>query len=307
MAANNFKPFAIGNNANVTSQADYEALSSLITGFQSGKASSAQINKAIRQSSVMAYVLAQFISDSSATDVLDNGAPDVILANLRAGLTSLTPGRLINVQIFKSSATYNKTAGTKNVIAEVQAAGGSGGNTGYSGSSTVSLATGGSAGGYAKGRYSADQVDGQLITVGTGGKAKVGNPVSGSVGGDSSIGSLITCKGGSGGYGQEQATPPFTCTGVLGGDATGGNIVNTPGGSSEHGVSLSTGSNFVGKGGDSFFGKGGFSRANNNSVGVNATGFGSGGGGAVGGPSNTSTGYKGGDGADGIVIIWEYA
>ncbi|WP_337015381.1 carbohydrate kinase [Pantoea agglomerans] len=229
-------------------------------------------------------------------------------AQLLAAMNTLVgPGRLIYVQIFKTSATYTKTTGTKNVIAEVQAAGGSGGNTGYSGSSTVSLATGGSAGGYAKSKLTADQVNGQLITVGTGGKAKAGNPVSGSVGGDSSIGSLVVCKGGSGGYGQEQATPPFTCTGVLGGDATGGNIVNTPGGSSEHGVSLSTGSNFVGKGGDSFFGKGGFSRANNNSVGNDATGFGSGGGGAVGGPNNSSTGYKGGAGADGIVIIWEYA
>ncbi|KEY42711.1 hypothetical protein [Pantoea agglomerans] len=229
-------------------------------------------------------------------------------AQLLAAMNTLVgPGRLINVQIFKSSAPYKKTPGTKNVISEVQAAGGSGGNTGYSGSSTVSLATGGSAGGYAKSKLSADQVDGQMITVGTGGKAKVGNPVSGNVGGDSSIGSLVVCKGGSGGYGQEQATPPFTCTGVLGGDATGGNIVNTPGGSSEHGVSLSTGSNFVGKGGDSFFGKGGFSRANNNSVGNDANGFGSGGGGAVGGPNNASTGYKGGAGADGIVIIWEYA
>ncbi|MDH2122956.1 carbohydrate kinase [Pantoea brenneri] len=226
---------------------------------------------------------------------------------LSAMNTLVGPGRLINVQVFKASAPYKKFPGTKNVIAEVQAAGGSGANTGYSGSSTVSLATGGSAGGYAKSKLAADQVDGQLVTVGTGGKPKAGLPSSGSAGGDSSIGSLITCKGGSGGYGQEQATPPFTCTGVLGGDATGGNIVNTPGGSSEHGVSLSTGSNFVGKGGDSFFGKGGFCRANNNSVGNDANGFGSGGGGAVGGPNNASTGYKGGAGADGIVIIWEYA
>ncbi|MBN1089164.1 hypothetical protein [Pantoea sp. 1B4] len=84
-------------------------------------------------------------------------------------------------------------------------------------------------------------------------------------------------------------------------------MLTPPGGSSEHGVSLSTGSNFVGKGGDSFFDKGGFSRANNNSVGNDANGLGSGGGGAVGGPNNALTGYKGGAGADGIVIIWEYA
>lgn len=81
--------------------------------------------------------------------------------------TVVGPGRLINVQIFKTSAIYKKTPGTINVISEVLAAGGSGGNTGYSGSSTVSLATGGSAGGYAKSKLSVDQIDGQLITVGT--------------------------------------------------------------------------------------------------------------------------------------------
>ncbi|MGD9425116.1 hypothetical protein ACLHDD_08115 [Pantoea sp. NSTU24] len=113
MATNNFKAFGIGAGANVTSQADYEALAALLTGFQSGKASSAQINKALRQSSTMAYVLAQFIADSASVDVLDNGTPVTILANLKSSMTALTPGRLLNVQVFTSSGTYTKTAGTK--------------------------------------------------------------------------------------------------------------------------------------------------------------------------------------------------
>jgi len=73
MATNNFKPFAIGNGANVTSQTDYEELTALVTGFQSGKASAAQINKALRQSTFVAAALAQFISNKNGTDVLDNG------------------------------------------------------------------------------------------------------------------------------------------------------------------------------------------------------------------------------------------
>jgi len=113
MATNNFKSFGIGAGANVTSQADYEVLTALLTGFQSGKASSAQINKALRQSSTMAYVLAQFISDSTSVDVLDNGAPATILANLKAGLTALTPGRLLNAQIFVNNGQYTPTPGTK--------------------------------------------------------------------------------------------------------------------------------------------------------------------------------------------------
>ncbi len=53
MATNDFKPFATGSGANVLSQADYEALSALASGFLSGKASSAQVNKALRQSSTI--------------------------------------------------------------------------------------------------------------------------------------------------------------------------------------------------------------------------------------------------------------
>ncbi|WP_237448778.1 hypothetical protein [Pantoea sp. Seng] len=86
MATNNFKPFAQASGANVTSQADYEALAALLTGFQSGKASSAQINKALRQSSAIASVLAQFIADKSGNDVLDNGSTSTILTNLLLAL-----------------------------------------------------------------------------------------------------------------------------------------------------------------------------------------------------------------------------
>ena len=83
---NNFKPFAQASGANVTSQADYEALAALLTGFQSGKASSAQINKALRQSTAIASVLAQFIADKSGNDVLDNGSTSTILTNLLLAL-----------------------------------------------------------------------------------------------------------------------------------------------------------------------------------------------------------------------------
>lgn len=86
MATNNFKPFAVGSGANVTSQTDYEALAALLTGFQSGKASSAQINKAIRQSTVMASVLAQYISDVASVDVLDNGTTANVLSNLKSAV-----------------------------------------------------------------------------------------------------------------------------------------------------------------------------------------------------------------------------
>ncbi|MBN3093470.1 tail fiber protein [Pectobacterium brasiliense] len=73
MANNEFKPFATAAGANVTSQSEWENLPALFSGFTSGKASSAQINKAVRQASVIASVVAQFIADTNDSDVLDNG------------------------------------------------------------------------------------------------------------------------------------------------------------------------------------------------------------------------------------------
>ncbi|MEB0790768.1 hypothetical protein VC835_23710, partial [Citrobacter portucalensis] len=73
MAINNFKPFATAANANVMSQADWEGLPALLSGFTSGKAASAEVNKAIRQASFIAAALAQYTANKSGQDVLDNG------------------------------------------------------------------------------------------------------------------------------------------------------------------------------------------------------------------------------------------
>lgn len=73
MAKNEFKPFATGAGANVMSQADWEALPALLTGFQSGKASSAQMNKIFRQAGFIAAALAQYTANKSGLDVLDDG------------------------------------------------------------------------------------------------------------------------------------------------------------------------------------------------------------------------------------------
>ncbi|EGI3975917.1 hypothetical protein H3431_000299 [Escherichia coli] len=73
MAKNDFKAFATGKNANVMSQEEWEELPALLSGFTAGKASSAQVNKVIRQASFIAAALAQFVSDKTQRDVLDNG------------------------------------------------------------------------------------------------------------------------------------------------------------------------------------------------------------------------------------------
>ena len=92
MATNNFKAFALDPNANVMSQADWEALPALLSGFTAGKASSAQVNKAIRQATTIAALVGQFIANSGA-DALDNADvnglvtkfTNALIANLRLG------------------------------------------------------------------------------------------------------------------------------------------------------------------------------------------------------------------------------
>lgn len=87
MAKNNFKAFAIGAGANVLSQADWEVLAALSSGFQSGKANSAQINKALRQSSFIAAMIGQFIANSGV-DALDNADVNGLVTKFTNALIS---------------------------------------------------------------------------------------------------------------------------------------------------------------------------------------------------------------------------
>ncbi|MEN4544869.1 glycine-rich domain-containing protein [Pantoea agglomerans] len=219
----------------------------------------------------------------------------------------VNPGALINMQLFTASGTYTPTPGTKSIVVEVQAGGGGGGRTGYTAADKVSIATGGGGGGYAKSQLRVSEIYAPVaITVGNGGAPGTAYPGNGNKGGDSTFGSLITSVGGSGGYGQPQGTPPLSCTGQLGGNATGGNILNIPGGGSGGGSSASLTSSLVGNGGDSVLGSGGFSPTNTNVNGGDGRGYGAGGGGCN-AASQPNTGFTGGKGAGGIIIVWEYA
>ena len=84
---NDFKAFATDANANVTSQEEWETLTALKKGFSSGKASSAQVSKALRQPSTMAAVLGQFIANAEL-DALDDGDVDGLVAKLATAITT---------------------------------------------------------------------------------------------------------------------------------------------------------------------------------------------------------------------------
>lgn len=80
MATNDFKPFATGVGANVMPQPDWEGLPALLNGFSSGKASSAQVNKALRQSTTIGALIGHYIANSGP-DALDDGDIDTLVSN----------------------------------------------------------------------------------------------------------------------------------------------------------------------------------------------------------------------------------
>lgn len=95
MAINNFKPFATGAGANVMAQSEWEGLTALLVGFSSGKASSAQINKALRQATTIGALVGQFIANSGA-DALDN-------ADVNGLVTKFTNALTTNLELGKAS------------------------------------------------------------------------------------------------------------------------------------------------------------------------------------------------------------
>ncbi len=88
MATNQIKPFATGPGANIVSQNEWETLPALLSGFTAGKASSAQINKVLRQTSFIAAALAEFVSEKSGQDVLDDGDVAGFVAKLSSGIAA---------------------------------------------------------------------------------------------------------------------------------------------------------------------------------------------------------------------------
>jgi len=102
MPTNDFLPFGTASGANVLPQASYSALAVRPIGFQSGLLPSVELNKPLRQASIMAAVLAQFIADESGADYVDDGTTATLLANLKTGVSSANSGR--------PGHTYNPSA-----------------------------------------------------------------------------------------------------------------------------------------------------------------------------------------------------
>ena len=228
-------------------------------------------------------------------------------------------GRLINIQSFTASGTYTPHASALQAIVYVQGAGGGGGGSDSDDAAQSGVAAGGNGGGYIQsglidvsaGSYSS------TITVGAGGAGganAVGADGADSVYNDGTI--SLTAKGGGGAdrFGDiaspNARVPADTAANTVSNHTPVLNIGTNPGG---NGISMesSGGDNRAsgGAGGGSFFGYGGRGGSTSSTpvhAGTNGVGYGSGGGGAAMQGAVSGGSYPGGDGADGIIIIYEY-
>lgn len=96
MPTNDYKAIAIDGAANVESQAQYlldlGVGGSLEHGYQAGTALSAQVNKTLRQTTVAAASLAQYIVNALGVDVLDDGDVAGLAAKLLSAIQSTAVG-----------------------------------------------------------------------------------------------------------------------------------------------------------------------------------------------------------------------
>lgn len=116
---NDFLPFAAATGANVLSQSAYASSSALSTGFQSGVAQSAALNKVWRQSSIIAAVVAQFIADCTNQDVIDDGTTAIILANLKKAVANQSVdlvGAMRNAKMTVTAASVSATFTADQII-----------------------------------------------------------------------------------------------------------------------------------------------------------------------------------------------
>jgi hypothetical protein len=315
--SNEILPFCpTDTGSNLLTESDYLAATDRVSGNKPGVASAKLNNKALRQSTFVASQLAQFVSNSTATDVLDDAVSVKLLSQITSALTAYPPiitkylsgsGAHNLSYIFRiasGSATIGATY-TNNVFyavrqpiyLKVQAIGGGGGGGG-GGSATVVGADGGDTTFGTTLIVASGGKGAQLFTGGDGGAASLGTgPVGqavagGSGGGNSSTGVSANLPGGQGG------------NGIFGG-----------GGGAGAGDTASTGLDAATNSG------GGGGGAGDNSAGKSGGGGGAGGGVhavvlspsgsynysvGTGGAAGTGTTASGGAGAAGVIIVEEF-
>ncbi len=211
--------------------------------------------------------------------------------------------------IYTSNDTWTKPANLVYVIIEI--CGGGGGGGGCAGNATgASCGNGGGAGEYAKKKI-LDAALGvtETVTVGTGGTGGTAGNNTGGSGNTTSFGAHLTAVGGSGGNGNANNTTfPITgsVAGGTGGSGGSGGGIHVPGSDAIPGIVWSATGTSKPRGGGNPLAPYTTDTGTFSDDVAGAAGRGYGGGGSGGRSSSNATNRAGGDGAAGVVMIWEY-
>ncbi|HDP9569404.1 TPA: phage tail protein [Escherichia coli] len=222
-------------------------------------------------------------------------------------------GRLLNTNIFKSSGKYIPTPGTKKIRVIASGGGGGGGGVPETTENQQATAGAGLSGAFIEAFFEVDNDFEVNVIIGAAGKGGGAGRNSGSEGGTTYFGSMITAPGGTGGGAGGASANTSYIQGISWGASptSSGTVLRafrcsakTPGA-----MVISVKAVAGGTGGDTPLGSGGIGGASSSSFsgrgGGKAEGFGAGGGGAC-APAGSEA-QSGGDGAPGIVIVEEYA
>jgi len=217
-------------------------------------------------------------------------------------------GSLIAIQVFKASGTYTPTAGMAHCVIQCVGGGGAGGGTPTSGVGNTASGSGGGSGGFSQSYVTAATIGAsQAVTIGAAGAG--GANAAGGNGGDTSVGSIVIGKGGTGGLVGISGTERLGgAGGIIGtGDITfeggvGGNIITLV----PPPISAYGGNSVFAGGAKSVRSAGGATPA---VAGINAAANSGAGGSSSAYYNSGTTGANaaGGNGGSGIVIIYEYS
>lgn len=308
---------------NIYDEATYTALASRPTGAVSGVADSRAYNKAVRQATIIASMIGDFIVNNSGNPAIDDGTTATLLANFELALNSLalTSGRLISTAVSTAPGANNYTpsAGMSFVEFMIQSPGGPGAGCPINNSAQLSMGGNGGGGAFLWLRLSAAEVAANLsggvlpITLGTPGAGASGGAGSNSTASTIGTGPFATVPFGVRGATVQIASSSVPAVNTSGGitalpTSSVGTILMARAGGQGGGQAFfnanQTFASGVG-GGEGFFGRGASDFVTAGDPGNSATNSGGGGGGTWNLVSHAAT--TGGNPGGPVMITREYS
>jgi hypothetical protein len=213
------------------------------------------------------------------------------------------PTLLINTQYLTSGTTYTPSSGTRTIVVYMLGAGGGGGGVAAQ-NARCAAGSGGGAGGVCQ--FTLTTVSGTYAyTIGALG-AGGASASDGSVGGNTTftVGATVYTAYGGGGGKSSSASNVLTLTvGGAGAITSTNGQINTGGASGQPGIRLDGNQGMSGNGASSPYGGGGSGIITDSGPNA-ATGYGAGGGGGL--TLSSTSPSTGGNGAPGLIIVYEY-